>query len=245
LAEGAFLRPIVAALSWAVRWPAIFAWIVLIAVATGTRALQTRAYADVAAADFALGSGLASIGTIVVNAALFLFLARIFLAPSFGRARPLYLRWLGLYLLSVAIVWFIMTAGTLAIFSGNPSQFMMTYGTTIVGALGAIVVFPIVVRSFAAAAGLDEQRLGKTWAFAFQEGRYAYFWYAACAVLFPILMVFTFVNLLPQGGEANALPGNVIQSTITATGSLLTMLLAIVAAQRTAPGPQHQAQVFA
>lgn len=241
-----FLQPIVAALALAPRWPSIVAWMALFAVAIGSRALQTQLNNEADIRDAIVFSILwMRVGTALVAGVLVFFLGRALLAPQTGHARPLYLRFIGLLLLIGLISWFISGAGSLAIFSGEPSQWMMTYGSILVGSAASIVTFPFFVRMLGTAAGAAEPRLGRTWGFVFDEAFIAWVWYAVCAVAFPVLMVFAFANLLAQGNEANALPGNLMQSAITATGGLLQYLLAIVVAQWAIPGWRREAEAFA
>lgn len=243
--NNAFFQPIVLALAFALRWPSIVAWLVLVGVAMGMRAAQAQLFEAAGAPNLALLSLVTGMVPALVGAVLAFFLARALLAPQTGHANPLYWRFIGLFLLISTINWFVSIAGAFAIFSSERSQFMMTYGSVLVGPIGSILLFPVFVRMIATAAGAMEPRLGRTWAVAFDEGRAAYLWYAVCAVAFPVLMVFTFANLLPHSNEANALPGNLAQSAITGTGGLLRYLLAIVVAQWAIPGWARQVEAFA
>jgi hypothetical protein len=233
--------PIAAALALVPRWQSAVSWAVIVAMASTVRAtvLSMSDPSSVGVASLALG-----LASALILAALTFFLARTFLAPQTAHARPLYLRTIGLFALMYFLQMFVSLAGTVVVFANDPSPFMMTYGSVLVGSLGEIVVFPILVRVMTASAGAEEPRLAATLAFVLAHGRYAYLWYVICAAVFSSLMVFTFANLLGPGNQANALAGNVLQSAITGTGDLLQLLLAIVVARWAIPGWQSQAAVF-
>jgi hypothetical protein len=182
---------------------------------------------------------------VLIGALLGFFLARTLIASPSVYLKPLYGRFLGFTIAASLVAWLISTTGRVAIFTSEPSQFMSTYGSILVGSIASIATFPFLVRALTAAAGMEEPRLGGIVSFAFGEGWSVYFWYAICAILFPVLMVFTFANMLDSGNQANFLPGNAFQSVITGSGSLLKYLLALVLAQATIPDGRRLAETFA
>jgi len=246
-----FFRPMVSALALCGRGPSLVAWATLIAVAAATRASLVAAAAAAGEAgrthDFSnyieMQLLIAFVPTLIAGALMF-FLARALIAPQTGHAQPLYGRFLGLFVATRAIDRLIAGAGTAMIFLGMRTPFMTTYGSVMVGSLASIVTLPFLVRSLAAAAGASEPRLGGITGFVFDEGRSIYAWYAAVSLLFPLVMVYAFADILGPG-TANDLPGNLVQSAIIGTGGLLRYLLAIVAARWAIPGEQRLAETFA
>jgi hypothetical protein len=227
------------------RTPSLIAWVVLVAMAAGTRAIRTSMVPAAGYGNIVVVQLLLTFVSVAVGGLLVFLLGRALLASHTGHARPLYGRFIGLFVTSSLLTGFITTTAAVIIFAGVPTPFMATYGSILVGSLAAILVFPIVVRNMAAAAGSPEPKLPGMIGFDLADGRFAYAWYALCAIVFPAMVVFTFANLLPSDNTANQLPANIVQSLITGTGALLRYLVAIVAARGATPGMRQQAEAFA
>jgi hypothetical protein len=241
---GDVIRPLRGAIGLALRPPSLVAWLVVLSMATGLRAFRTRPNIDIEPlASIWLGL-LMFVGPALISAIIIFALSRTLLDDAAGYGRPLYGRFVGLYVLAVIVVEFLSFAGTIAVFSSGPSETLLVYGSPFVGSLASIAVFPLFVRCFATAAGIEEPRLGSVWSFVFDQGKWVYFWYAVCSFGFNLLGPFTFVNLLPAG-EGNDLPGNLIQSAIAATAQILRSMLDIVAVKMVATGRQEDVEVFA
>jgi hypothetical protein len=249
MAENGFFQPLVAVFGLLKRGSSLVTWALLIALAMATRVLALAMATGVKAKYGASGLVLEQMGltlaAVFVGAMLAFFLARMLVAVRVGRVRPLYGPFIGLFIARFFIDRIITGIGRVFILLNGRSSFMMTYGSMLLGSLGAILTFPFLVRILTAGAGAREPRFGGTMTFAFDEGRFAYVRYAICAIVFPILMVYTFANILPSGNQANDLPGNFLQSVITGTGTLLEYLLAVVVAQWTLPSEQGLAETFA
>lgn len=245
MSERGFVQPIASALHALKRMPSLVVWAILIVVEIASRAMLRIILPDPSLSSLLMVEPVFAVVRALIGGVLTFYLARTLVAPNTRHARPLYGRFVGLFVASGLITWLISGIGRVVIFAGEPSQFMMTYGSILVGSFGAIVTFAFLVRMLTAAAGSLEPRLGGTLAFAFREGWSAYVWYTICAILFPVLMVYTFHNVLGPGNEANDLPGNFLQSVITGTGSVLQYLLAVVVARCTLPDARRLAETFA
>jgi len=248
LTEDGFVTPIAAALALLRRAPSLLVWLILIAVATGSRALLAQAYSGrIDASQLLALQAISTFAPVLIDGALLFFLARTLVARQAGGASPLFARFLGVFIAAFFIDWMILAIGRFAIFfGGGSSRFMMTYGSVLVGSLGMIATFPFLVRTLTAAAGSEAPKLPGIVALSFGEERYAYVWYATCAIFFPVLMVYAFANVLPSGNQANDLPGNLLQSVITGTGGLLRYLLAaVVGMHAVSRGEKSLAETFA
>lgn len=238
------VRPLQDALGRAFSPAGLTAWLCLVVMFAGTRALLVQMYANVTSPTFLWLNVAVSIGPMVLIALAIFFLARALLSEASGYGRPMYLSFLGLVVLWNLVVGIVSFMGTFAVFASDPSPFVMTYGSPLVGTLGAIAVFPLVVRTFATAAGIAEPRLGSVWAFAFGDGRRAYLWYAAITLATNILGPFAFANVF-AAGQGNELLGNLVQSAISGTGQLLRFMLAVGVVWVMASGWRREAEVFA
>jgi hypothetical protein len=241
---GELTLPVRDAIGLALRRPSLVAWFFVLAMAAGVRSFRTQARVDMDSATSVWLNLLVYFGPIMMSAIVIFFLARALLSETAGYGRPLYGRFVGLYVLAVILVELLDLAGTIAIFSGGPSPALLLYGSPLVGSLASVAVFPFFVRCFATAAGIEEPRLGAVWSIVFDDGKWVYVWYAVCAVGLNLLGVFVFANLLPAG-EGNDLPGNLIQSVIAATAQILRSMLDIVAVKMVATGWQDDVKVFA
>jgi hypothetical protein len=217
---------------------------VVLALHVGVRAIQTRPYVDGVGANPIWLSIFTFIGAVAMSAVVIFFLSRALLTEASGYGRPLYARFAGIYVLAAILVEFLQSAGSVAVFSFATSPAAFVYGSPLVGALASVAAFPLFVRCFATAAGIDEPRLGRIWSFVFDGGRGVYFWYALCTIGLGLLGSFTFTNILPAG-ESNDLPGNLLQSAITATSQIMRSMLDIVAVKMVARGWREDVEVFA
>jgi hypothetical protein len=239
---GNLMQPLRSAIALGSRAPALVAFGVALATHTIVRAVQVQAFE---AADPAPWLNLLLyLGPVAMSAILIIFLARTLLIDAHGYGRPLIGRFAGLYLLAVILFEFVGFAGSIAIFSAGPSPLLLLYGSPVVSGLASAAAFPLFVRCFATAAGIEEPRLSTVWAFVFGGGRAVYFWYALSAIGLNLLSAFTFANLLPAG-EGNSLPGNLVQSFISATAQILRCLLDVVAVRMLVSGWQEDVEVFA
>jgi len=245
LRGNALFGPLGAAFAWGRHWSSLLVLLVLIARVAGLRLFQAQAYASATREDLVWLTLAGYLVPAVIDAALICFLAQALLAREFGRSPPLLLRALGVYLLASALTVTISAFATLAVVSGDRSSFAVTYLPLIGLPLGAILTFPLLVRAFAAAAGIARPTLGPVCAFAFGPGRFAFLWFAICVVMFHLLPSIVLTGLQPAGTGINGLPGTLVVSAITGTGVWLRFLLAIVAAQMAARTTSPAAQVFA
>lgn len=241
----ALFGPLAAAFAWGRRPPALLVLLVLIARVAGLRAFQSQAYANATREDFVWITLVGTVVPALVDAGLIYVLARTLLARESDRSPPFVLRALGLYLLVCALTFMIGMVSGLVMASGDWPPFVMTYAASLGLPLGVILAFPILVRAFAAAAGIAEPTLGPMWAFAFGRGRFGYLWFAILAILFHVLPAIVFTSLLPAGTGTTELADNLLVSAITGTGAWLRFLLAIVVAQMATRTMSPTAEVFA
>ena len=245
MTEGGFFQPMAAALELLRRVSAILTWVLLIGMAVALRALVALPHKPADVSTLLILELIATWGAALISAGLIFALARTLIAPQAAAPRPLYARFVGLVVAYGVINRAVSGIGRTLIFFNDLGQFARTYGSVLLGSFISIVTFPFLVRALSAAAGLEAPRLGGMVAFAFDQGRFAYLWYALCAILFPVLMVYTFEHLLAAGSQANALPGNFVQSAITGTGGVIHYMLAVVVARWTIPDTRQLAETFA
>ena len=132
MSRSPLLAPLLEALALVPRWQSAVAWAALVVTAAVMRATVLAS----ATVPFSGLAGLVpGLALVLILGAMTFFLARSFVAPHAGRARPFYLRATGLYIVTCIAEWFVSLIGTVIVFASNPSSFMMTYGSVLVGSL--------------------------------------------------------------------------------------------------------------
>ena len=240
---GAFFMPLRSALRLALRWPPLLVWLIAFGMGSAISAAVAQYFFEMDPIEQVWFGILATIGPIVVSGILIFFLARTLLTDAAGYGRPLYLRFVGLYLFAAVALELIDAVTSMALLSQVESRTPLLYASPVVGAVANFAVFPMFVRSFAAAAGVEEPRLSAVWSFVFVGGRYAYFWYVACTIGLNFLSVLVFAYL--PAGPGDGLARGLIQSAIAATGQVVRSMLDIVTVRMVARGWRDDVEVFA
>ena len=239
---GRLIEPLRSAIELARRGHAIAAWLVALAMSVALWFLQARAYEE----DPLFGPGEAdlvifSAGTIV-SALIIFFLGRTLLRDASDYGRPLLARFVGIYLMAVLLVVAVQTLGEVAIIALGGFRAPPVLAAAVVTAVASITLFPLFVRCFATAAGIEEPRLGSIWSFVFTGGRAVLFWYVTLTVALEALSTTVLVaSRAAAGGEGPSL----VPGAIEATSQIMRCLFDIVAVKMTTRGWRDDAEVFA
>jgi hypothetical protein len=247
MVEGDVARhPVVEASALLARWPSLVAIAALFLLSVSERAAKAAMF-DGEHYDPSLLVIVSLVSTLVafiVGAAVILALARALVWDRNSERRPRPIRWFALYVawcVGLNILSFMVPL--LAYSSGFASE-VIASTVLAAGAAGAIIFFPMLVRLFAMAAGIDEPKLGVVWAGLFGDRRAIYLWYAVATCGFTVLLYAAFQLIGPIQGRLGNVMAWAVQGGINAVGQVFRYMLAAVAALSLAPAANWQAEAF-